>query len=253
MVTQKEQYTKKLENSIKKKEMYENKTHKDLTEYKKYGWTDEQIERLRNNRITELEREIKICNINLEKITKKEELKLQKIKDKEIKPENLIPEIEEFLKNWGTRYGNYILNINKNMYNRYLQHRALFNPENPCKATKETNEDYKNMIKEFEKIYGKMAIKLYYYSDMYLKSNNEELLKSEIDKIVTKEINNKRSILYKRVENKIGKITGIEHLDINEIGELEGIIKGENGSGWLRLIWAGGYNIQCLHYRIIFT
>ena len=63
-----------------------------------------------------------------------------------------------------------------------------------------------------------------------------EMLKKDIDKHFDK--------LQAKVENKIGKIELIYH-----IGGDDYRFEGENGSCSVRVILAGGYNIQRLHTR----
>ena len=63
--------------------------------------------------------------------------------------------------------------------------------------------------------------------------------------------------LIKRTEKKVGTITDYSMLTVTKGNFMEGgaaingIIKGENGTVEVRSIYAGGYNIQKLHVRVL--
>ena len=48
-----------------------------------------------------------------------------------------------------------------------------------------------------------------------------------------------------------GKITDASGLSVGGKGELNGLIKGERGTARVETIGAGGYNIQCFHFRTL--
>lgn len=72
-----------------------------------------------------------------------------------------------------------------------------------------------------------------------------------LNELLDKELIAKRDNLIARTEAKIGKILDASNLEIGYTGELEGIIVGENGKARIETIGAGGYNIQCYHYRML--
>ena len=55
----------------------------------------------------------------------------------------------------------------------------------------------------------------------------------------------------KRVSKICGKITNADELLVGTRGDINGIIEGENGKAEVRTIEAGGYNIQCFHFRVL--
>lgn len=57
--------------------------------------------------------------------------------------------------------------------------------------------------------------------------------------------------LMTRIEKITGKIVDAEYLKIGPKGDLEGIIIGEKGKAKINTIGAGGYNIQCYHFRTL--
>jgi len=57
--------------------------------------------------------------------------------------------------------------------------------------------------------------------------------------------------LINRINSVVGSITDATGLRISEVGNLNGIIIGSKGSAKVETIGAGGYNIQCFHYRTL--
>lgn len=73
-----------------------------------------------------------------------------------------------------------------------------------------------------------------------------------LDKVLENEKWVKYDDLVSRVTEITGTITDASALSIgNQAGELNGIIVGENGKVRVETIGAGGYNIQCYHYRVL--
>jgi hypothetical protein len=58
-------------------------------------------------------------------------------------------------------------------------------------------------------------------------------------------------LLVARVERKTGEITDAAGLHIGMNGEINGLVVGVKGSATVNTIGAGGYNIQCFHYRVL--
>jgi hypothetical protein len=54
-----------------------------------------------------------------------------------------------------------------------------------------------------------------------------------------------------RVTDVVGTITDASKLKISNVGNLNGFIIGEKGSAKVETIGAGGYNIQCFHFRTL--
>lgn len=72
-----------------------------------------------------------------------------------------------------------------------------------------------------------------------------------LDKELDKQVASKRIGLITRVEKKAGKIIDANGLYLGENGEINGFVIGEKGKVEVKTIYAGGYNIQCLHYRVL--
>ena len=67
---------------------------------------------------------------------------------------------------------------------------------------------------------------------------------------IKKESERKKKNLLNRIESKVGKIVHTS-LNIGADGELNGIIEGKKGKVKIETVHAGGYNIQCLHFRVL--
>ena len=91
----------------------------------------------------------------------------------------------------------------------------------------------------------------------YVKSNTDTFMHiitekmGEIDTLLDKEVDRKREALITRVEKKAGRIVDASGLRVGDDGEINGRIKGEENTVNINTITAGGYNIQCLHYRLL--
>lgn len=72
-----------------------------------------------------------------------------------------------------------------------------------------------------------------------------------LDDILKQEKKNKMIDLINRINEITGTITDAKDLSVGVKGNLDGIIIGENGSAKIQTISAGGWNIQCFHFRIL--
>lgn len=70
-----------------------------------------------------------------------------------------------------------------------------------------------------------------------------------LDKLLEKEKEAKYWEMVNKVTGIVGNIEDASHLDIGPKGDIEGLIKGDKGVAELWTIGAGGYNIQCYHFR----
>ena len=102
-----------------------------------------------------------------------------------------------------------------------------------------SEKDYKKELEKFDKV-------TFYLMDMHPSWRIEEL-----EKLLEEEKLKKLIDLTKRVNKICGKITNADDLLIGNRGDINGIIIGEKGKAEVRTIEAGGYNIQCFHFRVL--
>ncbi len=76
-------------------------------------------------------------------------------------------------------------------------------------------------------------------------------LDTQLDTFLDREVEAKKKNLIVRIEKKAGKIIDGSFLKIGVDGNLNGLVKGEIKEVEVTTIYAGGYNIQCLHYRVL--
>lgn len=72
-----------------------------------------------------------------------------------------------------------------------------------------------------------------------------------LDKTLEAEKKAKMLDLINRINAVVGTITDAQYLLVSPEGNLNGIITGEKGKAKIETIGAGGYNIQCFHYRTL--
>jgi hypothetical protein len=220
---------------------------KTLTDTYDIKWLQDDI-RTSNNKLKDLESQLKT-------------LYGQKEKTEKIDNIERIPVIEEFLEQWKVK----AIEWYKKDYNRLLNYLKKFaenkkEMEIVLKAWKVENGfsewSWNKAIREKEKeleidtdSYNKglkwfkgLTLKLYEN-----KNNWESLLEKEIEQ----DKNNKRALFISRVKEITGTIQDASRLEIGMNGEINGIVTGEKGKAKVETISAGGYNIQCWHFRVL--
>jgi hypothetical protein len=199
-----------------------------------------------------------------------------KLKDLETQLENLhkqvnrltaqnhikrIPVIEEFLEAWKVK----AIEWYKRDYNRLLEYLKKFaehkkEMEVVLKAWKIENGfsewTYNKAVREKEKEFEidnesyKKGMKWFSGLTLKLYENRNEW-ETYLEKEIEKDKNNKRALFIDRVEGITGTITDASLLSIGGNGEINGIVTGEKGKAKVETISAGGYNIQCWHFRVL--
>lgn len=81
--------------------------------------------------------------------------------------------------------------------------------------------------------------------------DRNELNLTKLNKDLDNEANAKYDLIIERTNAIVGTITDASNLTIGAKGELNGYIVGERGKAKIETIGAGGYNIQCYHFRTL--
>jgi len=83
------------------------------------------------------------------------------------------------------------------------------------------------------------------------REHDEEDRQKYLEKEMEVEKQNKLIDLMQRIIDITGTLTDCNGLSISPKGGIDGIVKGEKGSAKIETISAGGYNIQCYHFRTL--
>lgn len=83
----------------------------------------------------------------------------------------------------------------------------------------------------------------------YIERNQINLEK--LDKDLQKDADAKYDFIIERTNDIVGQITDAGNLSIGAKGDLNGYIIGEKGKAKVQTIGAGGWNIQCYHFRTL--
>lgn len=148
--------------------------------------------------------------------------------------ENNLKEIKDFINQWKVRAIDYYNNALVE-YKKEKQELKYFNV---------WNGDYNKKMRELIEKYGKWVV-----GDLALRSPKDA--EEQIIKNIERDAIAKEQMLIKRVNKAVGTIVKSITLNVGVNGELNGIIEGVNGKCKIETIYAGGYNIQCLHYRVL--
>lgn len=112
------------------------------------------------------------------------------------------------------------------------------------KALKEIGLDYRSIQNKIAQHAGGavMTMKTYY---------NEQERLAWLEKTLEREKIFKLLDMVERINKYIGQITDGSHLSIGNNGSINGLVHGEKGSAYLETIGAGGYAVQCFHFRVL--
>ncbi|GCD12602.1 hypothetical protein [Clostridium tagluense] len=227
-------------------------------------------------------KKIREVNVTLAKLQEQLENQLAK----EIETNNLIPEVlNVFLENWKqkciTFYNElateYITLVSKE-YTEYaitLEELKEFKMEIRNKETRRYEMVNKYSDEEVEKIlsveiseYKRAEIKRtiryryiqkfkdsHFASDMAVLEkiieHHETINNIMLNKILDYDVKMKKETFISRIKEVIGEIKDLSGLNISSKGEINGIAKGLKANAKVETISAGGYAVQCWHYRVL--
>lgn len=90
----------------------------------------------------------------------------------------------------------------------------------------------------------------YEYILQYFERTHEEAT-AKLKEDLTQEANRKYDFIIERVAAIVGTFTDANSLRVGAKGELNGIIQGDRGACSVQTIGAGGWNVQCYHFRTL--
>lgn len=185
-----------------------------------------------------------------------------------------VPVIIEFLNNWRERVIEFHTEKFKEYYDEKQKVRDLYNKVSDRIYSKDQTPDmvdYKTANDIFhKKCYGYYERKDFInrwgkpdHTDVKVKDGEYEWLKPYIHektieecllkfkKDIDKEWTRKYDFIIERTNQIVGQITDASNLRIGAKHDLNGYIIGTKGTAKVQTIDAGGYNIQCYHFRTL--
>lgn len=198
--------------------------------------------------LTRVTREIETCQTNLTKYkTELDELNVKAASRN-------IPAITEFLDQWLQRNTNFYMKRKvkydvalDEMYQKDHEYCSWYNNENyklrktDPELCKQIVADHRKYVDNFHKAWRDVT--QFERGDKSWEENLRDDLKAEYDR--------KYDFIVERTTWITGVITDASNLQIGDTGELNGFIIGEKGIAKVSTIGAGGYNIQCFHFRTL--
>lgn len=200
--------------------------------------------------------------------------KSQLVSEQEKASSRNVPVIIEFLNNWRERVTEFHSDKFKEYYDEKQKVSDLYMQldckrySGDCSAEKATYDEAKTIFRnkcygyherqEFINRWGKPD-----YRDVKIKDGEYEWMKPYINectfeeamtkfkKDIDKEWIRKYDFIIERTNAIVGQITDASNLKIGAKHDLNGFIIGTKGTAKVQTIDAGGYNIQCYHFRTL--
>lgn len=184
------------------------------------------------------------------------------IKAEEMEASRNVPAITEFLDAWKARMTQYYMGGLNEYYNEYNEVRRLYDSDKAAYETAYAEFKVRKYGK-FEKVsyvdrWGKtrteerkVADGYYEQFAPYYRERNIEEASAKLERDLRDEYNRKYDFIITRTNEIVGQITDASNLKVGAKGDLNGWIVGTKGCCSVKTIGAGGYNIQCFHFRTL--
>jgi len=167
----------------------------------------------------------------------------------EINKENA-PKIEvlvKFLADWKSKANDFYHDEAVRLYDVYKKHqdnREKIRTIDDWKTRREEEDKEYARYHDEEKLYSPVVKNLRKFKAPYI---NEV----ELEKLLNREVKTKYEDLVNRISHVVGEIQDCSRLRIGGNGSINGVVSGNKAEAKIETITAGGYNIQCLHYRVL--
>jgi len=89
------------------------------------------------------------------------------------------------------------------------------------------------------------------YAERYIEHHNFDEAVARLDRDLKDEADRKYDFIIERTNAIVGQITDASNLRVGSKGDLNGYVIGTKGAAKVQTIGAGGYNIQCFHFRTL--
>lgn len=174
--------------------------------------------------------------------------------------ENNYEVIDQFLADWKAKAKQFYIDeyaIYDKLYEEERAGRLKWNEEHPTeycmsKVAKEFKIANREKLWSWCRARSQSEMGLLY--DMHYAENpgsKADGYDEVLEKVLDKEVKHKKASFIKRVERTVGDIIDF-NLRIGDDGSINGTATGLNESmAKVTTIYAGGYNIQCLHFRVL--
>lgn len=184
------------------------------------------------------------------------------VKAEEMEASRNVPAITEFLDAWKARMTRYYMDGLNEYYTESNEVYRLYCTDR--EAYEAAYAEFKvRRYGKFEKVsyidrWGKTRTEErkvadgYYeqFAPYYMERNIEEA-SAKLERDIQNEYNRKYDFIITRTNEIVGQITDASCLLVGAKGDLNGYIIGTKGCCSIKTIGAGGYNIQCFHFRTL--
>lgn len=164
-----------------------------------------------------------------------------------------VPVITEFLEGWKINSIKWFTNQKKiylevalpEYYARNREHCEMWNNGTLRRMSPEDRKKHNDEYHEYEREFKRqwMHVTQFIHGDRSWEENLEYDIEAEK--------NRKYDFIIERTTQIVGQITDASNLSIGEKGDLNGFIVGTKGTAKVQTVGAGGYNIQCFHFRTL--
>ena len=116
------------------------------------------------------------------------------------------------------------------------------------RKNKELVAEIEKPVKEVKKVHDQ-----YRFLDPYMMMTADTYVldTEKLERDLNREADRKYDFIIERTNEIVGQITDASNLKIGNKGDLNGYIIGTKGTAKVQTIGAGGYNIQCFHFRTL--